>query len=236
MYEKQNFTDGQVLEAEHLNKMEDELARPKSWNELADKPFGDELVELMPETEGVPQELDGLPAIEASELLTIGTPDALFVTFDGVEYICNAIVIEGMIVYGNVGILGMPDTGEPFLVVPLMGAVAVMDMQPHTLGISMVAEKKLDPKYFPRTVLYCGNDDYLYTDIACTTKATIEDVPDTTQFDIGLVENGVVLYVCAPTFIESKILGLLQEYRRIYFSLISGTGVAYTAEYTPPTT
>lgn len=38
-YEKQNFEDGQVLKAENLNKMEDELAREKSWGELGDKPF-----------------------------------------------------------------------------------------------------------------------------------------------------------------------------------------------------
>lgn len=37
-YTKQNFEDGQVLNAEHLNKMEDGIVN-QSWNDLKDKPF-----------------------------------------------------------------------------------------------------------------------------------------------------------------------------------------------------
>jgi len=41
-YEKHEFENGQVLAAEQLNRMEEELARKKSWNELADRPFWEE--------------------------------------------------------------------------------------------------------------------------------------------------------------------------------------------------
>lgn len=200
---------------------------------IKNKPFGDELTEIIPETEAVPQELDGLPAIMVPELLTMGEPDVLFVTFDGLEYILNKKVLEGVNFYGNAGMLGIADTGEPFVVVPLMCAVAVMDMQPHTLGISLVASKKLDPKYLPRTALYTQQDDnYLYKDAACTAKATIQDVPDNTDFDIGIKIESVIGQWLRPTLVYSRFMAAAMGYCAVQ----TANAVFFTAEYTPPTT
>ena len=47
-YEKLGFTSGQVLKAEHLNHIEDGIANAggvTSWNDLEDKPFGEEVTE-----------------------------------------------------------------------------------------------------------------------------------------------------------------------------------------------
>ena len=46
-YVKQNFVSGQVLKAEHMNYIEagiEQLSNP-SWNDLADRPFGETTVE-----------------------------------------------------------------------------------------------------------------------------------------------------------------------------------------------
>lgn len=53
-YNKLGFTSGQTLKAEHLNHMEDGIAKATtpSWNDLADKPFYSELVEGAPEFNG----------------------------------------------------------------------------------------------------------------------------------------------------------------------------------------
>ena len=82
-YEKQNFEDGQVLEAEHLNKMEDELARPKSWNELANRPFyKEERVIFEKQTVELVEDNGAYAAqLVCSENVTVG--DIVFVEFNG---------------------------------------------------------------------------------------------------------------------------------------------------------
>lgn len=44
-YETHKFEDGQVLGAQQLNEMDEELARKKSWEELGDRPFYEEVTE-----------------------------------------------------------------------------------------------------------------------------------------------------------------------------------------------
>lgn len=191
-YEKQNFEDGQVLEAEHLNHMEDELARPKNWKEIEGKPFvtvdgAKEQIDpavlpealqfggvttikgIMPETE-VTGEDDGsgVGIVELDASLFTGNEQLLKIVFDGKEYICQ----NKNDAYGNTAIMGdVNDTGEPFLVFVFVGygmaQMFLTDTNHHTVSIAEAERKKIDMNYLPDEVkpirtILHENGDYLY--------------------------------------------------------------------------
>ncbi len=65
-YEKLGFVSGQKLKAEHLNHIEDGIANT-SWNDLADKPFYEEVTEAMGDTLSWDGSTDGKLFIDLGE-------------------------------------------------------------------------------------------------------------------------------------------------------------------------
>jgi hypothetical protein len=241
IYEKQNFEDGQVLEAEHLNKMEEELARPKSWNELMDRPFGDKETVIMEEQELVyDAENGGLGGFVSAP---IGTGETLRVVFDGVAYECLVAYNYDImaLVFGNLAMLGNPeDTGEPFLGA-YMGDGAVLllaaDEASHNVKISVLGAQKLDNKYYNgSSVFYCDRT-YLFVDAALTTKATKSDVKKAIAVGTIAVRDPANSSMMTPCNINAATYDYAvvacMEWNN---SATLKTTILYTAEYTPPTT
>ena len=157
---------------------------------IKNKPFGDELMELVPETEIVAD--DNGEAYGDSKLFT-GEEETIYVTFDGVEYVCDAFDSGmGVAFYGNKIIAGGENTGEPFAVASHEGTCVwlLFDSDPHTVSISGMGVNKLDQKYFDtQTVFYINfSDRFLYIDAFCGTKATKNDVQ-------RAVKNGAIQIV-----------------------------------------
>ena len=121
--------------------------------------------------------------------------DELTVVFDGNSYVCTAIFYAavGFVLFGNMAMMDDTiDTGEPFVGMYAQGLVLIsaMDEANHNVKITAPKATPIPEKYLPRTVLYCQfNDEYLYTDVACTTKATLYDVPDNIDFEICIRED-----------------------------------------------
>ena len=109
-YTKQNFEDGQVLKAEHLNHIEDGLSNiPIETAENFILPTTDLTFE-MNEDLGAPIALVNLNC----ELFDGHT---YTVNFAGTEYQCQCIGLEGTVFMGNSIVVDGDDTGEPFTVV-----------------------------------------------------------------------------------------------------------------------
>jgi hypothetical protein len=238
MYNKQNFEDGQVLKAEHLNHMEDELARPKSWNELTDKPFGDELVELVPETEVIGEDDgSGVYGLMIDATAFSGQEAKLFVTFDGVKYTCNdvsSIVGYPRPMFGNSKLIGAEDTGEAFcMIVDAEQGAAILlldDANRHNISISGISSKKLPINYYDGVAkfYFTGDDDcYLYTNRMCTKPATKKDV------GALLGRFPIMLSAADQIFLTVTVVENFME--RQYIVLHANGKAYYTAEYTPET-
>lgn len=206
---------------------------------IKNKPFGDEVMELMPETEVVADE-NGEAYCDS--MLFTGEEETIYVTFDGVEYTCDAFDSGmGFAAYGNKMIVGGANSGEPFVVFSVAGTCCwiLFDSDPHTVSISCMGVNKLDQKYFDtQTVFYVNfSDRFLYIDAFCGTKATKNDVQ-------RAVKNGAIQIVypgwqqtlmpCAINFASGDFAFALVRYPTSIFNAnVEDTLDAFfTAEYT----
>ena len=146
---------------------------------IKNRPFGDRLEEIMPDTEFVGEYFEeGIYGILIPEGVNIETQHELLVTFDGVEYVCGA-VNNGQY-YGNGALLGGEDTGEPFVIVPSFNVIAVEDTEPHRINIVASEPIKLPDKYYD-AANYCfikfdGVDKCIYVDSRFKNKMTYEQL------------------------------------------------------------
>lgn len=89
-----------------------------SWNDLEDRPFGDMEVAILPETEisFVFNEDMGMNTAMFEPVSEMQEGATYTVTYNGTDYMCVSINVDGGIFFGNVGVLmDGDDTGEPFI-------------------------------------------------------------------------------------------------------------------------
>lgn len=162
------------------------------------------------------------------------------VVYDGETYETNTMLnLEaGMVMFGNFGLVGMEDTGEPFLGMYADGMVMLVnDEASHTVKISVIEYVKIPEMYLTERKLYFNSDsNYLYTDVQCTTKATIADIPDNANFDIGFVTDIAVATWYRPILTNSKTASMAIGYGKVVMQSGAKILELFTAEYTPPTT
>lgn len=168
---------------------------------LKNKPFGDELVEIMSKTEVTAVYEDGVNMIFLDVSLFTGNERRLSIVFDGIEYVCDAQSgPEGSLVFGNYGMFGGIDTGEPFMLIVMvsrdMAHIAVTDTNVHTLSIGRYDIKRIDVKYMPSTViLYADSQNFLYTD-----SDTSDINKRMTKIELSTIFfSGVLIYLCYST-------------------------------------
>lgn len=245
-YTKQNFEDGQTLKAEHLNKMEDELAREKSWDELAHRPFGEAVAEIIPETEVTGVETDGMYIAVFDPSAFPTEAEQAKVIFDGVVYTSDYVWNDayGAFMFGNKSILGGVDTGEPFLMLVAPGELAQMampDADTHRVEIFTVVTELLDVNYLPnipaeklpRAVIWdttlSGSPLYLYRtsgDAYSQKNAVTKD-----EF-LSVMRSGVTMYINYNGYYY-PIECINFTTGQIFFGSTHTKMTAYTAEYTP---
>ena len=130
--------------------------------------------------------------------------------------------------------------GTHFAYVPVLGLMVSQLTVPGYTEFGYV--QQIDKKYLPQLStedvpppkFYVSSaDNYIYTDLTCTIKATKDDIPDSVAFDVGFATNGFVLQWMMVGSVESKTVGEFNGYRTV--ALQSGSSIAryYTSEYTP---
>jgi hypothetical protein len=145
---------------------------------ILNKPFGDEEVYILPETEltfvAVEDMGGACIAMIAPEKVPV-EGNVYTITFGGATYECTAIYEsgDGMYFLGNFSMLGGEDSGEPFLVMIMVDPSG--DALPESIMISIAGEtttnvtikgvqpKPIAPEYAPSTVsidlVYLGLDN-----------------------------------------------------------------------------
>ena len=241
-YVMQNFEDGQVLTAENLNKMEEELAREKSWDDIGtvsgDTLFWDgDTSGLIFAANMFYKVSDAIPTIEdvrkgghmvvisseGSETMEI-PPDTLeedeefgIIAFDFFVIVPSEAV--GVKIEGD---FTFPESGTYLICIPAYGlAVTELKFNGYTgfVNKSRVPKNRLPSKvklyYRPD-----GDGDVLsvYTDVACSTVARIDDVPDELDFILGAVpnESQVVQYWTAPQICLCKAIATGVKIQQIF--------------------
>lgn len=206
-----------------------------SWNDLADKPFGevygdtltfdgntDEVVNV----EGVFFKVsDAVPTYadivkgghiimggETFEFTAEDVPESEIVDPSGIVAIGSAVIIVPPEAVGvmieDLG-FAFQESGTYFVYSEAMGALVTgLQLNGYT---EFATVKKIEQKYIPSSIrkLYFSttkNDKFLYTDESCTIKATVADVPDTTQFMIGLCSGAAASAWLSPLSVYSRLM------------------------------
>lgn len=143
-----------------------EIDSVASWNDLTDKPFGEEgsLIEVLPETtidasglyDDVVWYLDSVLQLEEGKTYEI--------TFDGQKYtgVCKRGSFSAweLLYVGNFGLAGGEDTGEPVAIGTIheiaTSAVYVAEATNHTVSMkaNSVTIRPIDPKYLPEALQF----------------------------------------------------------------------------------
>ena len=203
---------------------------------IKNKPFGDEFAEIMPET--VLQDTSGEGVALDSSLFS-GDEETLFVSLDGVEYICRATVyadMQGTTLFGNGAFAGGIDSGEPFAIGFVLGMAVIIfvDSEPHSVSISGIVAKKIDPKYnkaFSKIYLSQGNTGdtkYLCSDLMGSMPISQADLIEAAKLPIVVSLGDGTFF--SPIFVAPYVGG---DYGYIAIQTASDTEVYFTAEYTP---
>lgn len=193
-----------------------------SWNDLADKPFGETGTVILEEQTLVFNEEEGAFVAELSATLKVG--DTISVSYNGTVYECvgaNAPNPElPYAVFGNMAILGGEcDTGEPFILLSV-GTTAMIvnaDMEAPVVKISFLCIEKLPLRFYDRQAVFYGygSDPYLYTDAKLTTKATKADV-------VAAAKNmPIVISIGDVYFAPAAFVNAEGDYAQVYAGMPS---------------
>lgn len=117
-----------------------------------------ETVEVLSETTiNLEMAEDGVAEGVSEKMISLTAGQTYNVVWDGVRYECVAQIFDGSAFIGNLGILGLDDTGEPFMLIPGDNGIVAISMTAgnHTLSITQETETihPIDPKFLPGVVL-----------------------------------------------------------------------------------
>lgn len=170
-YTKQNFSNGQVLTADHMNKIDEALSREALQ-------FGDETVFYLPETNLTfmsMEEMEGLYVTQIETVYPFVDGDIYVVNYNGKEYSCKCNLELGGI--GNIGVLsGGDDTGEPFVIATGTTPYMIISLQSDinvTLSITGTKAIPISVKYIP--------EEAIYPDTIDLTAYGMESLPTATE-------------------------------------------------------
>lgn len=217
---------------------------------IKNKPFGDSVVVVVEEQEvSFNAEMGACVAIHNAP---IQDGDGLTVVCDGSSYTCTAFFLGaggGGTYFGNLGLLGEENTGEPFCGAYAEGMVLLLfeDEANHTVKIVKEHTKKIPSKYYDVRMLFrwlLGDNDYLYIDDETAErgirKATLEE--------LKAAAKNRIIYISQWTSVSEEFAYISYPVTRIswnttnapygvvIFSDADGQKITLkTAEYTPET-
>lgn len=144
----------------------------KSWNELEDKPFYEEIGGniLIPEMtlEGFALMQDPIYAVGNLFSMTPILGQIYIVVWDGVSYDveCKTANFDGFVYFGNENYVDMHGGGDiPFAVIVVGGNIIVATESTaasHTISIAEAVVHEIDTKYIPNNIMRCDDTDRLF--------------------------------------------------------------------------
>ena len=201
---------------------------------IKNKPFGDELVEIIPLGDVEPVENEGAFAFLFETNVSIDDGNIVDVVWDGTKYFCPARFFAGMgTLFGNLAVFGSIDTGEPFIGVVQDGIIILMDVTAtesvtREISISVVSKTPIHTDYLPYaiTTFYINRLDGgdIYSDAACTVKVSFDEA-------LNAIEKG---FVCLYEAVEiNRFVPLstsVENFRKVFNVWINGSLCMYYSE------
>ena len=167
-----------------------------SWNDLTDKPFGEEITEILPETT-VEIDPDMGMGIIPVDFTVVGGKDYT-VKFNGVDYVTSCIEpVEGVFALGNLGAFGedFPITEHPFVIASeymddgtIAWAVGALDGSASVTLSIVETITKIEKKYIPST-------SYVL-DVDATKTTTPSITMDTTDLVNAIFNDAPIFANC----------------------------------------
>lgn len=173
-YSKLGFTSGQTLKAEHLNHIEDGIANAggiASWNDLIDKPFGENAAGATITWDGNadglvvagnPAEGWGLYKVSDSvftneqiknAVVTDSTGTTMKIADSWESMLNNGLITDDAVATDGVTIIRTPSATVFGLIFPEVGTYMYRDNGQYITSAAFPAEiKQIDEKYIPDSV------------------------------------------------------------------------------------
>lgn len=207
-----------------------------SWNDLTDKPFGEETVEEAI-FENVSLTWDsnegGYVAFDPSKSVSLSAGDSIRVVIDGVVY--NTVLTDdnsaGILLGGNAGLWELGEnTGEPFLFaveadVPGI-VVSGAEGETHVVSVYTMAFSTIDEKFLPESVR-CGVTTIYVEGFSGTTTAYKDEnatIPFGSYADGKAAFEGGLVHVKkigADSFMNPVYVAFVEKTKKIGLILIS---------------
>ena len=160
----------------------------------------------------------------------VNAGDVLTVKYDGTDYKCEAAEMQGMVIFGNLGLVGADDTGEPFIGLFVDGLIMIQsaDEANHTVGISTKQVEKLNAKYVDcqRQFFVNSGDTYLYNEVTCATKVTREEL-----LKVVAKMPFIISFVGVQFYLPLSV-AVAESYAEVVIQTGDDLTVLHTAEYT----
>lgn len=216
---------------------------PTDWNQtdetqpdfLKNRPFGDTKQEMVPlgDAQFTFSEEDGGYVAYWETNISLRSSDFVEVVWDNTLYSCGMTDAGGFLVFGNLSIMGLNDTGEPFTGMYQDGLMLFLDLYAteettRNISVAKVEKRKVPVEYLPGAVTtYYGdvNGGYLYSDTALSVVVTAGEAA-------GTVMNGIVSIQFPGQPMRFAVLGCSYTDGYMQFECV-GNRIYYTAEYVP---
>lgn len=185
---------------------------------IKNKPFGERKQVIVPQSDApftFSDDFGLFSAIfEPASSLSEGVDTE--VVWDGIAYSSKPLDSgDGALYFGNLSLMGLNDTGEPFIGIYMDGAIVLCDLAAaevvtRNISISVAGIDKIAEEYIPFSVVtYYANrayGDYVYLDAECSAKVTFFDAYSDIKRGIVRIianDNGAILQlvprIAAPT-------------------------------------
>ena len=175
-----------------MNKSQGGTGGVSSWNDLTDKPFYDDYVTILEETELELIENQGIAMAMISLPIEANAGDEFIVNHNGVDYRC---VANADAIIGNSVMSGLEDTGEPFAV-QILGSASV-----YLSLVGNVATTISIKKYRPATLERKYLSDFPVIDFAEIGLPTI----GTNQVKVDFDKLEIIAPLLQKGFVLAKI-------------------------------
>jgi hypothetical protein len=128
-----------------------------SWNDLTDRPFGEEEICVLPETKLTFEDMGGAMGTMVEVATVPSAGEVCTVVYNGEVYHCKVSQFDGYAVaFGNFGVFTGENTNEPFVGIiygTTLQFVCLVGESDATVGITAVRVVPIPAKYAPKTVV-----------------------------------------------------------------------------------
>lgn len=176
---------------------------------IRNRPFGDETVCVLPETE-LSFAYDAEVSFYTASVVPAQLPVAgsiYNIRFGDAAYSCMCETLDDGMVMGNLGLLGGVDTGEPFVMAVFEGVIMIVTAEEVTgvvVAVSGVQPVPMKPEYSPESVVL----DLVSMGLPAVKENSVVSIPFTDTQTLALAyKNGGLRLILKADYSYTNVFG-----------------------------